>query len=101
MKYFLALAALANIAVAQQTYDLLLKGGHVLDPKNNIDAPMDIAIRGGRVAAVAANIAPSTAARMFDVTGLYVTPGLLDIHVHVFHTTNVPNAWAGDNSIAP
>jgi dihydroorotase len=101
MKYFLALAALANIAVAQQTYDLLLKGGHVLDPKNSIDAPMDVAIRGGRIAAVAANIAPSTARQTIDVTGLYVTPGLLDIHVHVFHTTNVPNAWAGDNSIAP
>ena len=101
MKRFLALVALANIAVAQQTYDLLLRGGHVMDPRNGVDAPMDLAIRGGRIAAVAAHIAPSDARQTIDVTGLYVTPGLVDIHVHVFHTTSVPNAWAGDNSVAP
>ena len=94
MKCFLVLAAIANIAVAQQVYDLVLKGGHVIDPKNGIDAPMDVAIQGGRIAAVSANIAPSGARRMIDVTGLYVTPGLLDIRVHVFHTTSAATTAA-------
>lgn len=101
MKSFLLLAVFTHIAIAQQTYDLVLKGGHVIDPRNGIDALMDVAIRGGRIAAVAANIAPAEAKRTIDVAGLYVTPGLVDIHVHVFHTTSVPSAWAGDNSIAP
>jgi dihydroorotase len=99
MKCFLILAMLASIAFAQQTYDLVLKGGHVIDPRNGIDAPMDVAIRGGRIAAVARNIQGAT--RTIDVTGLYVTPGLIDLHVHVFYSALVPNAWAGDNSIAP
>jgi dihydroorotase len=100
MKYSVALLLLAVNAVGQQ-YDLVLKGGHVIDPKNARDAIMDVAIQGGRIAAVAPGIAPSSARRSVDVTGLYVTPGLLDIHVHVFNTTLVPNAWAGDNSISP
>ncbi|MCC7154188.1 MAG: amidohydrolase/deacetylase family metallohydrolase [Bryobacterales bacterium] len=65
-------------------YDLLLKGGHVIDPKNNIDRPMDVAVRQGKVAQVAASIPASQAARTVDVPGLYLTPGLIDIHVHVY-----------------
>ncbi len=86
---------------AQQQYDLLLRGGHVVDARNNIDAVRDIAITGGKIAAVAAKIDPAQAKRTIDLTGLYVTPGLIDIHVHVFHTTLVPGAWAGDNSVQP
>src|SRR5262245_43609927 len=99
MKRFLAVAMLANSVLAQQTYDLVLKGGHVIDPRNGIDGPMDVAIRGGRIAAVARNIQGGT--RTIDVTGLYVTPGLVDLHVHVFYSALVPNAWAGDNSVSP
>ena len=67
-------------------YDLLLKNGHVIDPANKIDAHMDVAIADGSIAAVAADIPSATADMTVDVSGLYVTPGLIDIHVHVYHT---------------
>ena len=91
----------AAASLAQSPYDLLLKGGHVIDPKNRIDGPMDVAIQDGKVAAVERAIDPSRARKTIEVRGLYVTPGLVDIHVHVFHTTGVKDAWAGDNSVAP
>jgi dihydroorotase len=69
---------------AQTTYDLLLKGGRVIDPKNTVDAVMDVAILDGKVARVAANIPAAQARRTADVSGLIVTPGLIDIHVHVY-----------------
>lgn len=64
-------------------YDLLLKGGHVLDPANQIDGVMDVAVKGEKIAAVAANIPESDAGKVVNVGGLYVTPGLIDIHTHV------------------
>jgi len=51
-------------------YDLLIRGGHVIDPKNGRDAILDVAIAGGRIAAVAANIAPERATRIADARGL-------------------------------
>ena len=66
-----------------QPIDLLLKGGRVVDPKNNIDAVMDVAITGNLVSAIATRIDASTAKKTVDVTGLYVVPGLIDMHVHV------------------
>ncbi|MFN7934677.1 MAG: amidohydrolase/deacetylase family metallohydrolase [Bryobacteraceae bacterium] len=100
MHRLILLSALASMAGAQ-SYDLLLKGGHLIDPKNNIDAIRDVAIRAGKVAAVGENLPAAQAKKTVDLKGLYVTPGLVDIHVHVFHTTGVKDAWAGDNSIAP
>jgi len=88
-------------AGAQPAYDLLLKGGHVIDPRNGIDAVMDVAVAAGRMAAVRPAIAPADARQVVDVSGLYVTPGLIDIHVHVFATTGAKDAWAGDNSVLP
>lgn len=67
-------------------YDLLLKNGHVIDPANNIDAPLDVALTGARIAAIAPDIPVADAAQTIDVEGLFVTPGLIDIHVHVYHT---------------
>lgn len=64
--------------------DLLLKGGRVLDPANAIDEPMDVAISGQRIAAVGKEIPPSSAARVADVTGWLVTPGLIDMHAHCY-----------------
>lgn len=67
-------------------YDLLLKGGHVIDPANQINGPMDVAIQGGKIARVAQNINSADAANVVDVTSLIVIPGIIDIHVHVYHT---------------
>jgi dihydroorotase len=88
-------------ATAARPYDILLKGGHVIDPRNHVDAPRDVAIAAGRIAAVAASLDPAQAAQVIDVRGLYVTPGLVDIHVHLFATTGLRDAWAGDNSVLP
>jgi dihydroorotase len=84
-----------------QDYDLLLKGGHVVDGKNRINAVRDVAIKDGKVAAVAANIPASQAFKVVDVTGLYVSPGLIDIHVHVYAGTGERNSYAGDLSLYP
>jgi dihydroorotase len=84
MKNILALLVLAAGLGAQTNYDLLLKGGHVIDPKNKINGPMDVAISNGRIARVATGIPASEARRVVDVAGLTVTPGLIDIHVHVY-----------------
>jgi dihydroorotase len=67
-----------------QDYDLLLKGGHVIDAKNNIDSVMDVAIKDGVIAKVAADIPETSAVKSVKVTGLYVTPGLVDLHTHVY-----------------
>ena len=67
-------------------YELLLQNGHVIDPKNGIDAPRDIAISDGKIASVAEAIPSNQAAQSVDLAGLIVTPGLIDIHVHVYHT---------------
>ena len=67
-------------------YDLLLKGGHVIDPRNQIHRRMDVGICGTRIETVAEDIDPATAAQVVDVAGHYVTPGLIDIHAHVYHT---------------
>jgi len=93
-------SCLIAAAFAQQ-HDLLLKGGHVIDPKNNIDAQMDVAVRAGRISAVAPNIDPSTARSTLDVSGLYITPGIIDLHVHVYFTPNTKDAWAGASSVQP
>jgi dihydroorotase len=74
------------IAWAQApSYDLLLKGGHVIDPANHIDAVMDVAVSKDRIAAVEKDIPASKAGKVVDVSGFYVTPGLIDIHVHIGH----------------
>lgn len=93
--------AAATTSTAQPAWDLVLKGGHVIDARNGIDGQMDVAIAAGKVAAVGAALDPANAKQVVDVTGLYVTPGLIDIHVHVFATTGARGAWAGDNSVLP
>ncbi len=85
----------------QAQYDLLLKGGHVVDAKNNVSAVRDVAILDGKIAAVDARIDPAKALKTIDASGLYVTPGLIDIHVHVYTGTGEKNSYAGDLSVAP
>jgi dihydroorotase len=67
-------------------YDLLLAGGHVVDPANGLDAPADVAIAGGRIAAVGPDLPRANAASVLDLAGRYVVPGIIDMHAHVFHT---------------
>jgi len=66
-------------------YDLLLKGGHVIDPANHIDEVRDVAVFQGKIAAVEKHIPADQAGKVVDVSKLYVTPGLIDIHFHVGH----------------
>ncbi len=97
---FLFLMLAAN-ACAQQKYDLLLRGGHVIDPKNQVSKIADVAIRDRKIAEVAAGIDPALAFKTVDVKGLYVTPGLVDIHVHVFASPGERNSYAGERSVYP
>jgi dihydroorotase len=73
-------------------YDLLLKGGHVIDPANNVDRVADVGISAGKIAAVGEGIPASAADKVVDVSGLYVTPGLIDIHFHLGHG-GAPLSW--------
>src|ERR1700735_1512587 len=82
-------------------YDLVIFGGHVLDAKNHRDGIMDVAIKDGKVAAVAPHIASTDAIKTIHVRGLYLTPGLVDIHVHVYAGTGEKDSYAGDNSVYP
>ncbi|AYB29966.1 amidohydrolase/deacetylase family metallohydrolase [Chryseolinea soli] len=84
-----------------QAIDLLLKNGHVFDPKNNIDAVMDIAIANGKIFSVATNIPPANAKKVIDATGFYVCPGLIDIHTHAFVGGNPETFADGSLSISP
>jgi dihydroorotase len=86
---------------AEPRYDLLLKGGHVVDPRNGLSAVRDVAIADGRIAAVLPGIDPAEAFKVVDVSGLYVAPGLVDIHVHVYAGTGEKGSYAGDNSVYP
>jgi dihydroorotase len=81
-----ALIAIASVALRAQApeFDVLIRGGHVIDPRNGVDAVMDVAVAGGKIALVAANIAPPRARTVANASGLYVVPGLIDIHAHVF-----------------
>jgi dihydroorotase len=69
-------------------YDLLLKGGTVVDPSTGLDGRHDIAIEGGRIARIAPDIPAAGAARVVDVAGKIVTPGLIDLHAHVLEGVN-------------
>ncbi len=91
----------ASVCFAQNQYDLLLQGGHVIDAKNKISAVRDVAIRDGKIAAVAEHIDPAQALKVVNVHGLYVSPGLVDIHVHVYAGTGEKGSYAGDNSVYP
>ena len=90
-----------QVLPAQPVYDLLLKGAHVIDPKNKISAVRDVAIRDGLIAAIAPSIPPAQARKLVNVSGLYLTPGLIDLHAHVFAGSEGKGLAGGHSSIFP
>jgi dihydroorotase len=94
---FLAVCALAAQAAE---WDLLIKGGRVIDPKNGIDAPRDVAIVKGKIVRVARDLPAAQASRVADAAGLYVVPGVIDIHTHNYAGTGI-KALTGDSSVYP
>ena len=95
------LYCLSAFPAQAQRYDLVIKGGHVIDPKNQIDAAMDVAVAGGKIAQVATEIPSVQAKRVVSATGFYVTPGLVDIHAHVFYGTQLDSDYGGGYSSVP
>ena len=99
-----ALVSIAAVPLAAQNpqFELLIRNGHVIDARNNLNAVMDVAVAGGKVARVAAGIDPALAGRVVDATGLYVVPGLIDIHAHVFFGTERDSYLSnGDSAVPP
>jgi dihydroorotase len=86
-------------AAFTQPYDIVIKGGHVIDPKNNIDAVTDVAIAAGKIVKLAKDIDTKQAAQVVDAKGLYVTPGLIDLHAHVFFGTE-PDHYLSNGMVA-
>jgi dihydroorotase len=99
---------------AQRPYSIVIKGGHVIDAKNNINGVMDIAIQAAqpaqagqprqdaKIALVAKNIDPNLGAQVVDAKGMYVTPGLIDMHTHVFYGPNRNNYLSnGSTAVVP
>ncbi len=72
-----------------QNFDIIIKGGHVIDPKNKIDALMDLAIKDKKIALVAKTIDEKDGKRIINAKGLYVTPGIIDAHVHLYYGNNM------------
>jgi dihydroorotase len=99
MLILLCLFSRASIA---QSYDIVIRGGHVIDPKNNIDAVMDVAISDGKIALVSKDIDAKQAVQVVDAKGMYVVPGLIDIHTHDFYGTEPDHQYENGNlGIAP
>ncbi|MDE3168383.1 MAG: amidohydrolase/deacetylase family metallohydrolase [Acidobacteriota bacterium] len=92
---------LGSEGYGQARYDLLLQGGHVIDAKNGVSAVRDVAVKDGKIAAVAPHLDAREALKTVNAAGLYVTPGLVDIHVHVYTGTGERGSYAGDLSVYP
>jgi len=86
---------------AQQRYDLLIKNGRIIDPHNGIDAVRDVGIKDHKIAAVDRHIPATHSLKVINARGMLVTPGLVDIHTHVYAGTGVRGGYGGDNSVYP
>jgi dihydroorotase len=86
------------LGAQEPSFDLLIKNGHVIDAANAVNGVMDVAIAGGKIAAVAPNIPPARAKQVADASGLYVTPGLIDLHAHTFWGTDTSGDFTGGYS---
>lgn len=99
---FFSVLCFCGISAKAQTYSIVIKGGHVIDPKNNINEVMDIAISEGTIAQVARNIDETQAEQVIKAEGMYVTPGLIDMHSHNFFGTQPDHAYSnGFNALPP
>src|SRR5215210_537040 len=101
-KVFLLVSVLLPLALLySQPYSILIKDGHVLDPKNNIDGVVDIAINDGKIVQLAKNIDSKQAVQVINAKGLLVTPGLIDIHSHNFWGTEPDHQYENGNLALP
>lgn len=96
---FIMIALLFSSFLSAQEFDILIKGGRLIDAKNAIDKVMDVAVREGKVALVAENISANRAKKVINAKGMYVAPGLIDIHSHNFFGTE-PNAYLSNSFTA-
>lgn len=101
MKIFLCLAIFAGILPAACEFDLVIRNGHVIDPANNRNGKMDVAVAKGKIVRVANRIDAASDCRIVEAAGLYVTPGLVDIHAHVYANTGIEKELAGETSFVP
>lgn len=93
---------LLSFALPAQNYDIVIKGGQVVDPKSGTNALMDVAISDGTVALIAETIDTTGAQQIVSAEGLYIMPGLIDIHGHTFYGTEDKHAYSnGFSAIAP
>lgn len=97
----LVFALAAAAAFGQPQYSLIIKGGHVIDPKSGRSARLDVAVQGRQIAKVAADIPEAQGTRIVRADGLYVVPGLIDIHAHMYTGTGIAKVLTGDSSIYP
>ncbi len=97
VSFLLLIGGFANA----QTYNLVIKGGHLIDPKNNINELMDLAIMDGKIVKVAKDIDGKQARQVVNATGYYITPGLIDIHAHVFAGTEIERGLSNGPTALP
>jgi dihydroorotase len=105
LKTYLLLSILSGMLCQEsmaQSYDIVIKGGHVIDPKNGVDGVMDIAVSNGKIVLLSKDIDPKQGIQVVDAKGMYVTPGLIDIHTHDFYGTQPDHQYEDGNlGIAP
>src|SRR3954463_3436153 len=99
--FFLFLVFVPAALLTAQPFNIVIKGGRVIDPKNNIDELLDIAVRDGKIVQVAKNIDGKQATQVVDAKGLIVTPGLIDIHSHNFWGTEPDHQYENGNLALP
>lgn len=92
---------LQSPCILAQAYDLLIKNAQVIDPKNHINARLDLAIANGKIAKVSKEIPSTDAKKTIDATGLYLVPGLIDLHTHVFVGAKPEKFADGQYSVSP
>ncbi|GGA84317.1 amidohydrolase/deacetylase family metallohydrolase [Puia dinghuensis] len=97
----LLLLCCAFFSLRAQEYAIVIKGGTVIDVKNNIQEVMDIGINDGHIVKVEKNIDTRQAVQVVDARGFLVTPGLIDLHVHVFFGTDPARGYCGGSSAIP